>query len=629
MCGIYGIMNYKNEDIHLLMNKMQSTLHHRGPDDEGVRIFESKRVALGHKRLSIIDVDAGRQPMNNGDNQISIVFNGEIYNYKELRKELLNKGYRFCTNSDTESLLHLYEDKGVDMFDNINGMFAFAVFNNKTDELLLARDRIGIKPLYYAVVNNSFIFASEIQTILIHPEFKKQLNTDAVYKFLHLRCTPSPHTMFKNIFKLEPGCFLKVTNDNNQISIKKQIYWSLEQCSGKPYLSKPDALCEIDNLLLDSVNKRMISDVPIGAFLSGGVDSTMIVHHMAANTSSPVDTYTLGFKNDPKNEFEFARLASRHCQSNHNEILLSQEEYLNSVSFIINCFDDPVADGAALPIYLMSRAAKRGKNIKVMLSGEGCDELFGGYSSYLSYITLFKLYSVFKTIPGFLSKPAIKILLKCGYKKETINQLSSLLHNNRSLYAGHSTFPITNIVNLFNNDEVQNIDLNYFNRTYNQIQNPELSFMEKMFLIDMKYRIPDDLLTRLDRMTMAASVEGRVPFLDHRFVELGLRVNPSMKINQKERKYIIKKVAENHIPRKIIYRQKSGFPVPVQTWLKSKSKNIYKNIIMKNSSNLFNENIVNDIFSSHYNNNTDLIWRLFFFSVWFEKWFLNREFKVI
>lgn len=620
MCGICGVFNYTSSTIKPVLRNMLDAMEHRGPDEEGQKIYDKERMAIGHKRLSIIDLGSGQQPMLNDDGSVSIVFNGEIYNYQAIRQELQSK-FKFRTQSDTESLLYLYENDGFSMLDKLNGMFAFAIWDNRKKHLFIARDRIGIKPLYYTIIGDQLVFASEIKPLLTYPGFTKKLRIDSVYKYLHLRCVPAPFTMFEGIYKLEPGHFLIAKALNGKLVVEKKTFWTLTNSFNKGYInSKEEMLSELDYLLNDSVKLRMVSDVPIGAFLSGGIDSSLIVELMSGYGNSPINTYTLGFENDPRSELHYARIAAEHSKANHSEIVISQENFLDDLPFIINSFDDPVADGAALPIYLMSKAAKTEKGIKVLLSGEGSDELFGGYSSYLSHLTVYRIINSFSYLP---LKQIIPTLIKLNIKKELLYKIYLTLQRG-ALYMGHASNQIENIQYLFSPSAQSEIDDDYFSKIYHSYDKMELSFIEKMMLIDMQYRMPDDLLTRLDRMTMAASVEGRVPFLDHRFVELSHRTKPSLKIRKGTGKYIIKKISEKYIPREIIYRKKSGFPVPLHMWLKSETQDMYRGEILENVAAIFNPAGLDHLLDTHYANtveNTTLIWRLFYFSRWYKHWF--------
>lgn len=620
MCGICGVYNYKQSDIRPVLSQMLKAMEHRGPDEEGQKIYEQERAALGHKRLSIIDLGTGQQPMFNSDGSIGIVFNGEIYNYREIRSKLEGR-FKFRTNSDTESLLYLYESAGPDMLQQLNGMFAFAIWDDRKKSLLIARDRIGIKPLYYTIIDDQFVFASEIKPLLDHPNYQKKLRVDSVYKYLHLRCVPTPYTMFEGIYKLEPGHYLQVDRHQDRLRVKKEMFWSLTQLVEQGYIhSEAELFGELDTVLNDSVRLRMVSDVPIGAFLSGGIDSSLIVELMSDISTQPVNTYTLGFENDPRSELRYAKIAAEHSKANHREIVLSQESFLERVPMLISSFDDPVADGAALPIYLMAQAAKSERNIKVLLSGEGSDELFGGYSSYLSYLTIHRLISTFSFLP---LQQLIPFLMKMNIKRGLLYKIYGILQHG-ALYSGHASNQIENAAALFAPNYRSQIDFEYFSGVFQQYDHLNMSFIEKMMLIDMQYRMPDDLLTRLDRMTMAASVEGRVPFLDHRFVELSYRARPNYKIRGKIGKYIIKKIAEKYIPHEIIYRKKSGFPVPINMWLKSEKQEMYRSEILENLAGIFSAEGLEQVLDSHYGdraNNTTLIWRLFYFSRWYQHWF--------
>ncbi|MFQ5597009.1 MAG: asparagine synthase (glutamine-hydrolyzing) [Nitrospiria bacterium] len=622
MCGICGVVNY-NESFGLdSLKTMSSTLVHRGPDDEGTYFNEKKRVALGHRRLSILDLDLGHQPMANEDYSIYIVFNGEIYNYRELRRDLSRK-HVFRTFSDTEVLLHLYEEYGAGMLDKINGMFAFGIWDNNKNRLLLARDRLGIKPLYYTQAKRSFIFASEIKAILKYEDVQKEIGMNALYYFLQLRCVPSPYTMFKNIYKIEPGCFMEIDLEG---SISNKAYWRLEDTYTKDANDpSSESKSHIDSLLSESVHMRMISDVPIGAFLSGGIDSSLIVSYMRKQMSQPVDTFTVGFDDDRFNEFNYAREVSEYLSTTQHEVMLDHKKFFDCMGLLIHHFDDPVADGAIIPMYYISKLAKE-NNVKVMLSGEGSDELFAGYSSYLSYLTLHNLSKFTDFLPNGMVMMMLKQLMKYRYKTEALGKLYQFIASNKQ-YTGHSAFHIHDLLLLFNEDYRKQIDMGLLNRHIEAPKRHHRDFLDQMLYFDLKVRIPDDLLARLDKLTMAASIEGRVPFLDHRLVEAAMNIPGRLKIHGDERKYIIKEVARDYLPNRIIYRKKRGFPVPIDMWVKEDLKPLFKEVLLNEETGIFDKKNLTKIIAENEtgrSNHSSLIWRLFYFTVW-EKYWIKDE----
>lgn len=565
MCGICGFTaeNIKKSD-NCLIDRMSNLLSHRGPDDKGCYIDSG--IALANRRLSIIDIKDGVQPIET--ERYVIVFNGEIYNYQELKRELEKSGYSFQTKSDTEVLLKMYERFQEKSLSYLNGMFAFAIWDKKEEELFLARDRLGIKPLYYACFNKKIIFSSEIKSILIYPGFKKELNEKVLNSYFQYRYIIGENTIFKRIYSLLPGSYLKYKQGNFRID----TYWSLPIVTDKKDYGLDYYRDKTKSLFRDSVKMRMISDVPIGAYLSGGLDSSIVTAMMASiRKDSPVETFTIGFKEKEFNEFDYARKVSQRLRTNHHEILLSAEDYFIEMERLIEYKDGPLSVPNEVPLYLMSRELK--KYITVVLSGEGADELFGGYGrifqSYLefqkgkdeNYLNFFlKKYNYVAddTLKKFLSSD---ILIKI--KKEEYT---------RSIFKEYC-------------DKTEELD----------IKDRPLYIFQNLHL--------QGLLQRVDVATMAASVEGRVPFVDHRLVEFVNEIPFKYKIRWKTEhlknealkknfkigeisenldipKYLLRESFKDDLPKEIIKRRKVGFPVPLDHWFQGSFQGYAKNILL-------------------------------------------------
>jgi len=544
MCSISGF-TWEDKSLIKAMNQI---LSYRGPDDQG--IYMDSDITLGHNRLSIIDVSkAGHQPMSNKNGTIWIVFNGEIYNFKEIRGVLEKKGYNFVSNTDTEVILYAYEEYGVKCLELFNGMFAFAIWNTEQKDLFLARDRIGIKPLYYFVSGQDLIFSSEIKAIIQH-EFKKEIDLEGLNSFLTYRFIPSNRTMIKRINKLLPGHYAIFRN--GKISINK--YWDLNwQVSN---LSENDYLKKLNKLLFSSIKYRLISDVPLGVYLSGGLDSSLVVAINSTLCDDAVNTFTIGF-GDSTDEFKYAKKVSEYLSTNHYELVLDYKDITRKIPSIIWYMDEPNSDITMVPLYFLSEFAK--KKVTVINTGEGADELFSGYPPYKIGA------NILKPIPTFLKT----YLYKWYY--------SPFKHKQKK--------------NLFN----FSIDKRNFLDLYLKNDNPTIipkEFLNKLLNFDIKNELPNWQLARIDRMTMAHSMEARVPFLDYRIVEFSARLPTKYKQPNFTGKYILKKLALNYLPKEIVYRKKQGFTTPMHSWIKDNLEDIVESILFNNKKQFFDyENI--------------------------------------
>ena len=640
MCGICGIVDFSGTAVNQdLVRQMSNTLTHRGPDDEGYyfnkqkiansgqRIGDKPSVALGHRRLSIIDLDTGHQPMSNEDGTIWIVFNGEIYNFQELKTFLQKKGHIFRTRSDTETIIHAYEQWGEHCVEKLHGMFAFAIWDEKQKKLILARDRVGIKPLYYYVNNKKIIFGSEIKAILKDPTVKKEINLKALSDYLSLLYVPAPETMFKNIYKLPPGHILIYSQ--NGFKIKE--YWDISFAQVK-YKSQEQWAEELFQLLTKAVKIRLISEVPLGAFLSGGVDSSSVVAIMAQLMKEPVITNSIGFKEAAYNELDYAREVAKLFHTNHHEYTVTPNA-LSIVDKLAYYYDEPFADSSAIPTYYVSQVAKQ--NVTVALSGDGGDENFAGYRRYFYDRLENRLRNV---IPEIFRKTFIANLAKIYPKADWLPQIfraKSFLTNlslpsfKAFFYSVSQLLPgmkekllSKDVIIALKGYDTSSIFESYFNKVATQTNDP----LSRVQYIDMKTYLVDDILTKVDRASMAHALEVRVPLLDHKFMEFVATIPSFLKLNGHVSKYIFKKAMSRLLPSHIFNRKKMGFVIPIEKWFRKEIKELSKDILFSTKAKqrgLFNYKFIEKLWDEHQlgiANHTAPLWALLMFEKWCEKW---------
>lgn len=606
MCGICGFTGKSNRN---LIKKMTNTLSHRGPDGEGFYI--SPELSLGMKRLSIIDLVTGQQPISNEDKTIWVIFNGEIYNFLERRKELENKGHHFYTKSDTETIVHLYEEYGLNFPNKLNGMFAIALWDKIKKQLILVRDRMGVKPLYYFFKNNKIVFGSEIKAILAHPLYKKEINFESLHHFLSLKHTPAPKTIFKNIFALLPGEILIFKNGK----IKKEKYWKLTFKEDNS-LAEQEASRKILELLTDSVRLRMRSDVPVGAYLSGGMDSSSIVALMSKFTNQPINTFCLGYRERFKNklaDFYAARKIAKLYKTNHFEYIMSWQEIPEKIDKIIEAFDEPFA--GVVSTFFISQLIK--KHVKVALSGDGGDELFGSYLSHRLAQPLVD-YLANKKINKNLSQTDREMLIKLADKNPW---------RWRAKYSIFSEQEKQKLYSKFLKSKTKNYNSIYLWKEYfrnTTTKDPLNQVLEAEF----KTIFPDQVLAFVDRLSMAHSIELRTPFLDYRLVEFVAKIPGKLKIKNNIVKYILKKAVKDLLPEEIVNRSKEGFVLPINQWLLKDMKDYVESIVCPErlkKHGFFNEALVKDLIKSYYANqqfeNSNKVWSLIMFQLWWEKYF--------
>jgi len=619
MCGICGIHEYKTHkpvDQQVLADMLQ-VLHHRGPDDSGV--FFDKEIALGMRRLSIIDLNGGKQPICNEDGSITTVFNGEIYNCQSLQEELEGRGHRLATASDTEVIVHLYEDFGEECVQHLRGMFGFAVWDARKRRLLLARDRLGIKPLYYTQAGCRLIFGSEIKAILQHPSVQVGLNLEALNNFLSLKYVPAPQTIFEGISALPPGCLLLC--DANGIQIRR--YWDLSFANHHNGHVREEAYAEqLEALLRESVKLHLKSDVPFGAFLSGGVDSSTIVALMSQFLSEPVKTYSVGFEGHGEkfSELPYARLVAKKFRTDHHEVFIRASYLEDLAQKVAWHLDQPLAEHATLANYMVAELASR--DVKMVLTGEGGDELFAGYARYSGE----RLSPFFQRIP----KAAKSLALAAG------SHLPGLRRQKLALYALSQPEEAARFVNwfpLFNSEMKQALlseDLKDLLSGYDadfvfeqHLARTDASEpLNRMLYVDTKLWLPDLLLARGDKMSMAVSLEARVPLLDHKLVEFAATLPQNLKVRGLMRKYLLKRVSQRWLPTEIIDRKKQGFPMPSSLWFRKEARSFMRDVLSPSAlrrRGLFDPNFVGKLIEQHESGFADhgtLLWGLMSVELW-------------
>ena len=616
MCSINGF-NFKEES---LIKKMVEITHHRGPDQRD--FYCDENVSLGHARLSIIDLsEKGRQPIWNENRTICVICNGEIYNFKEIRKELEAKGHKFFSNSDTEVILHLYEEKGEDCVKDLNGIFAFAIYDKNRNKLFLARDRVGIKPLYYYFQNNRLIFSSEIKAILSHP-ILRQVDEDALSHYFRIFFVPSPFTLFKGIKKLAPAHYLVL--QNGKINIKK--YWDIEDL--EEIKSKQEVIEQIQFLLKDSVRQQLISDRPLGIFLSGGIDSTSILGIASELISGKIKTYSVGFdidveKDKYNRDFHFARKTSQHYNTDHHELLISDIDARDSFEKVIWHMEEPVPNPIQIATFLLAKQAK--KQVAVVLGGDGGDEIFGGYPRY--YYS--RLIDMYQTLPSFIRKNILPEFLELIFKKTNLKEkLNTPSGASRYLlFMGQKQEILSQVLR----KEITH----GFTESFLKQQYPEDKFKDraKYFMyLDLLTWLSDESLLRTDKMTMAFGLEERVPILDHRLIELAFKIPTKYKVRgKKDNKWIFKQAMKQYLPEHILGKEKRGWFPPAAKWLRMGMKDFAYDILspdyVPETKKYFNFQQIRKILDSHISGkkyNLDIIWTLLAFQIWY-KTFIKSE----
>ena len=620
MCGICGfIYPQANKSIDAaLLRKMTTVIYHRGPDDEG--FYTDERAALGMRRLSIIDLVTGNQPVANEDESLWLVFNGEIYNYQSLHAELERKGHRFATRSDTEVIVHAYEEYGDRCAEKFNGMFAFALWDTHRKRLLIARDHVGIKPLYYWVGRQGLVFGSELKCLVAHPDVPTEVDLIALDQFLTLEYIPSPRTIFKAVNKLPPGHLLVYEAGEARV----QQYWDV------PIRDVPqdeDSAAEmLRELIDDAVRMQLMSDVPLGAFLSGGIDSSTVVASMAHSTDMAVKTFSIGFDDASYNELPYAREVARWYETDHTEEIL-QPEIANLAEKLVRHLDEPFGDFSIFPTYLVSQVAR--KKVKVVLSGDGGDELFGGYDTYVAQ----EMDQVYRHLPIKLRRDILPALFArippTPEKKGLVNKAKrfvegaslpdALQHTRWMMFmsqADKADLYTSEVRAALNGDSSAAIMVDYFARR------ESFAPLSQQQYVDIKTYLVDDILTKVDRMSMAVSLEARVPLLDYRIVELAVNLPAYMKLHRGQTKRILKKAMADRLPESVLTKPKQGFSIPLKNWLRAELKPMMLDLLTQDSilrRGLFSAETVATWVDEHLKgraNHSHRLWALMVFELW-------------
>ncbi len=606
MCGFVGFCD-DSKNKKKIIRDMADIIKHRGPDSDGY--YVDNNIALGFRRLSIIDLDKGSQPIFNEDKDKVIVFNGEIYNYKEIREELKSKGHKFSTNTDTEVILHGYEEYKEDILNKLRGMFAFVIYDIKEKSLFGARDFYGIKPFYYYYDNENFLFGSEIKSFLGSPNFKKELNKDMLSQYLTFQCSIGEDTFFKNTYKLLPGYYF--IYKDKELEIKKYYEVKLEPNDDK---SLEEWVSGIREVIDNSVLAHKVSDVEVGSFLSSGVDSSLI-----AKLSSVDKTFTVGYDNKKYSEIDYAKEFSDKINVSNVSKKISKEEYFKEFSNVQYYMDEPLADASAVMLYFLSKTAS--KHVKVCLSGEGADEIFGGYNIYHEPYSV----SWYNKIPYFIRK-CIGILV---YPFRNYTGFNFLYRRSKKIEDRY----IGNAFIFEPNDAKKIVNFNYGNKTYKDFTKPyydkvsDLDVVTKMQYIDFNFWLIYDILLKADKMSMANSLEVRVPYLDREVIEYASKLPSKYKIVGNETKYAFRKVAKEELADKVADKKKLGFPVPIREWLKE--DDVYqevKNIFLE-SEYFFKPKKIIKLLDDHRagkRDNSRKIWTIYTFLVWYQEYFIKR-----
>lgn len=632
MCGIAGFIDFKKQSNEEILAKMSCAVPHRGPDGQGVYLATESdaQIGFGHRRLSIIDLStSANQPMHY--NGLHMIFNGEIYNYNEIRNDLIARGHHFQTHSDSEVILHSYEEWGEKCIEQWRGMFAIAIYDERKQEIVFIRDRAGVKPFYYYWHEGLFLFSSELKSLQAHPRFKKELNREAVASFIQYGYVSHPHCIFNYTAKLSPGHLMRLSLNTKEYSIRQ--YWNVYDCYNKPKLdiSLEEATVQTEKVLSEAFQLRMVADVPVGVFLSGGYDSSCVTALLQKESNEKIKTFTIG-STDPKlNEANFAADIAKHLGTDHTEYYCTAKEALDIIPELPFYYDEPFADSSAIPTILVSRLAK--KQVTVALSADAGDEIFAGYNRY-DYVSRYG--NKLNAIPRPVRKLAVAAMERIS--SESIPFL-------RNKYNFHSRYDklknllqdpspsemLKNLSQVFNNKDIGLLfaqpvaELNTAHST-NELNEAFYDPLSYMMAVDYQTYMVDDILQKVDRATMSVSLEGREPFLDQHIIEWAAQLPTDYKYRQGEKKYILKQVVHKYIPKEMMERPKMGFGIPVETWLAGELKELVFEYLSSSAlaqHGLFNEAYIKQLLNEFYNGRTEKhlkIWYLLMFQMWYSKW---------
>jgi asparagine synthase (glutamine-hydrolysing) len=628
MCGINGYMQFNNklntDKIFNIITTMNDKITHRGPDEDG--IFIKENVGLGMRRLAIIDLFTGKQPVYNEDETMVIVFNGEIYNYKELKQDLIAKGHIFNTTSDTEVVIHCFEEYGVKSFSKLKGMFSFAIYNLVKNKLIIARDRAGEKPLYYYYDSGILLFASELKSIISSGFLKKNICKRAINQYLQLRYIPAPLTIFEKVYKLLPGHFLEVDCDG---SINIEEYWNVSYNDKELIEDYNQCKIKLRSTLFNSVEQCMVSDVPIGGFLSGGIDSTVIVGIMSTISKKPINTFTIGYKDKQYDESKRAQATADFHNTNHHIYYLNYNDVIPELNKMTDNIDEPFADASLIPTYMVSKYAKQ--FVKTVLTGDAGDELFGGYTKYLIGYYANK----YNKIPRWMRKNIIsRIIYSLPENTNIMRKMRKVINNSdKDIFDQRRNlmclgFKKEELTYLLKNHLQESDSTRFIYDYYTQQQETEEE-LSRVLYTDFKVVLEGDMLPKLDRASMLCSLETRVPMLHKDVIELAAQIPSKYKINSKNTKIILKETFKDLIPKNLINATKRGFGVPIGRWLKNELKEellISLNEAWIEEQGIFNYSYIKRILDEHFSlarDRSNELWTLYVFQKWYKNFYLQ------
>jgi asparagine synthase (glutamine-hydrolysing) len=639
MCRIAGILEGSDKydyDIEVVIRAMNETLQHGGPDDNGI-FTDSQKLAFGHNRLSILDLSSnGHQPMR-WKNWV-IVFNGEIYNFKEIAQELVVEGYNFETTSDTEVIIKAIDFFGLEAVEKFRGMFAFALWNTHTQELILCRDRVGVKPLYWFNKNDTFLFASELKAFTRHPNFDKEIDQAAVSLFLQYGYIKAPYTIYKYAHKLLPGSFLKI-DKLGEISVWK--YWDVKKIYAKSLTEKhekseEDTLEECEKILSESFRLRMVSDVPVGVFLSGGVDSSLVCTLLQNKASAPIHTFTIGFDSKEYDESIHAKKIAEHLKTNHTQLHCDESHFNELISKMPEFFDEPFGDSSWIPTYLVCKLARQ--EVKVVLSGDGGDELFAGYPKYKATVDF---YERLKKVPKIVKRGFSYML---GHTDSfLLRPISSLLNYKKDPYFYWRTYKLSSTLSAESYPQfldyasrfIMPSDLKKLHKFSDKAElngRDSESKKDKTFsllgMLDIESYLEGDILTKVDRTSMQVALEGREPLLDHKIIEYALTLSDNYKVREGKSKWILKEILYKYVPKELIERPKRGFGIPIEKWTKQNLKNEINGMLNDEgffSTFLLDKKYVTEMIKKYFNRsssniNPHFVWFLYTLYCWYKRW---------
>lgn len=638
MCGLAGFFNSSPQvgSFESILYAMTKRIEHRGPDGNGVWFNLDDRIGLGHQRLAVIDTSQqGHQPMQSQCGRYVVVYNGEIYNYRELKQGLIAKGHCFLGNSDTEVLLALIVEHGIlQTLQLISGMFAFALWDKKNKTISLARDRIGEKPLYYGLVHGALVFGSELKSIRAYPEFKSQISRSSLALFLQYGYIPAPHSIYANIFKLPPGTCISVSTSTIHTLPTPTTYWSAQRVAddglmSQPKISERRALQQTHALLSDIVKNRMVADVPIGAFLSGGIDSSLITALMQVHSDKPVKTFTIGFQDKAYNEAEYAKLVAQHLKTDHIELYVGATDALSVIPQLATIYDEPFADSSAIPTFLVAQLAKQ--HVTVCLSGDGGDEVFGGYNRYLLGQKIWKKIALCPhPIRVFMQKLFLTVpptkwdvffnAMRLPSMGDKIHKLASVVGvKSPELLYQHLISQWFNAHSLVKGQEQCGTEIKMVDLTQSQ----GVNFIEKMMITDTLSYLPDDIMVKVDRAAMAVSLESRAPYLDHQLIEFIWTLPQDLKIRRSETKWLLRQILSNYLPNKLVERPKMGFGIPLASWLRGPLRDWADSLLdktMLDQQDMLHSGPIIDKWKEHLSGRRNwqyALWPILMFQEWF------------